>query len=64
MSGMKKTVLVDSKERTNPSQVATFLRELADRIDETKKRGRLKKSLEVEIEWYEGGDAADPVELG
>ncbi len=93
MSGKKKHVLVDSKEHTNPGKVATFLRELADRVeggevvlrqgqdevtarlpdqlilevslDEKQKGAKgIKKSLEVEVEWYEGEGTRGPVSLG
>jgi amphi-Trp domain-containing protein len=88
----KKNVLVKSDVRKNLSDTASFLRELADKIEtgqvtlvqgsqdvviempetvsfeleyyeKPKKRG-LKKQLEIELEWTEGGRKGKGVKLG
>jgi amphi-Trp domain-containing protein len=84
----KEIVLFKSEERKSLTEVAAFLRELADRLDSnrvTLRQGAeeltltipnqvvleikvedegTKHSLEVEIEWKEGDDAAGGVTLG
>ena len=80
----KETVLFQSEEKQSRQNVATFLHELADKVEqkqvvlqkgaesltlhipanvtlevkaeEEDKKGRTQRSLEVEIEWYEGED--------
>ena len=89
----REVVLFETEERKNRSEIATFLRMLADKIEsgnvtlksganeitltlpqnlifetkveEEQKKGKLKKSLEVEIEWIvgEGGEADEGVQL-
>jgi len=88
----REIVLFSSEERQTRPQVVTFLRDLADRIEEGEvilkqggesltvtlpqnlvlelkvesedKKGRDKRSLEVELEWYEGDEAETGVTLG
>jgi amphi-Trp domain-containing protein len=84
----KEIVLFKSEERKSLTEVAAFLRELADRLDSnrvTLRQGAeeltltipnqvvleikvedegTKHSLEVEIEWKDGDDAAGGVTLG
>lgn len=85
----RETVLFESEERKGLAEVAEFIRQLADRLDQNEvvlrrgseeitlnlprnvvlelkveeedKKGRTQRSLEVEIEWYEG--EADEGEL-
>jgi amphi-Trp domain-containing protein len=88
----KKNVLVKSDIRKKLPDVATFLRELADKVEtgqvtlvqgsqdvvielpetvsfeleyyeQPKKRG-LKKQLEIELQWSEGGRKGQVVKLG
>ena len=89
----REVVLFETEERKNRSEIASFLRMLADKIEsgnvtlksganevtltlpqnlifetkveEEQKKGKLKKSLEVEIEWIvgEGGEADEGVQL-
>ena len=78
----REIVLFKTEEKKDASDIAAFLRQLADRIqeglvmlrsgeqeielplpssiglevkvEEEEKRGRIKKSLEVELEWIQG----------
>ena len=90
----KEVVLFKSEEKRSTAEVATFLRQLADRVEkqevilrqgadeltlslpgrvtlevkaeeETSRRGKVKHSLEVELEWVPGGEKeAGSLELG
>jgi amphi-Trp domain-containing protein len=88
----RETVLFSSEERSSAQDVASFLRQLADKIEQNEiilKQGaeevrlaipnnlilelkaeeevkgeRTQRSLEVELEWYEGEDADRSVSLG
>ena len=83
----REVILFKTEERRNAQETASFLRVLADRLEEGKltlksgqeqielslpsmltletkveeeeKRGKIKRSLEVEIEWYEGEDKSE-----
>ncbi len=80
----REKILFETEERRNASEIASFLRQLADRIEQGKvtfksgakeidlplpsimtletkveeedKRGKIKRSLEVEIEWTVGDE--------
>lgn len=88
----KETVLFASEERQSLQNVADFLRQLADRLDnnqvvlrqgnqeitvdipnnvvlelkveEEQKKERTQRSLEVEIEWYDGEESGGTLSLG
>lgn len=88
----RETVLFKSEERKSAEEVAVFLRQLADKLEEKRvvlrrgaeelsldipssvilelkaeeevKKGKAKRSLEVEIEWTVGGEAEQAVSLG
>lgn len=88
----KKNVLVKSDQRKNLSDVAVFLRELADKVEsgqvtlvqggqdvvvdlpetvsfeleyyEQPKKHSLKKQLEIELQWSEGGKKKQDITLG
>ena len=88
----KKNVIVKSELRKTLPEVASFLRELADKIEtgevtlvqagqdvtvefpdsvdfeleyyEQAKKNGLKKQLEIELEWIEGGKKHQSVTLG
>lgn len=88
----KKNILVKSDLRKNLPDVATFLRELAEKIEtgqvtlvqggkdvvvdlpetvgfeveyyEQPKKSGLKKQLEIELQWREGGKKRQEVALG
>jgi amphi-Trp domain-containing protein len=88
----KKNVLVKSDQRKKLSDVAVFLRELADKIEsgqvtlmqggqdvqielpqtvmleleyyEKAKKHGVKKQLDIELEWTEGGKKRQGVSLG
>jgi amphi-Trp domain-containing protein len=88
----REKVLFSSEERSSAQDVASFLRQLADKIEQNEiilKQGaeevrlaipnnlilelkaeeevkgeRTQRSLEVELEWYEGEDADRSVSLG
>jgi len=90
MSG-RKNVIMESEERRSLADVATFLRDLAGKIEsntltlkqggeeiqvsltdpvtlevelqEKRKKGTTKRQLEIEIEWYPGGEKGS-IELG
>lgn len=90
MSG-RKNVIMESEERRSLADVATFLRDLAEKIEsntltlkqggeeiqvpltdpvtlevelqEKRKKGSTKRQLEIEIEWYPGGEKGS-IELG
>ncbi len=89
---VKKNVLVKSELRKTLPEVASFLRELADKVEtgqitlmqagqevtvelpdsidfeleyyEQPKKHGLKKQLEIELEWVEGGKKHQSVTLG
>ena len=88
----KKNVIVKSELRKTLPEVASFLRELADKVEtgqvtlvqagqdvivefpdsvdfeleyyEQAKKNGLKKQLEIELEWVEGGKKHQSVTLG
>ena len=88
----KKNVLVKSDQRKNLADAASFLRDLADKVESGKvtlvqggqdvivdlpesisfeleyyeqpKKHGLKKQLEIELEWTEGGKKKQSVTLG
>jgi len=88
----REIVLFKSEEKKDLASVATFLRQLADKLDgnqvilrqgtqeivldipnnvilelkaeEEDKKGKLKRTLEVEIEWIDGDDSGGTVTLG
>jgi amphi-Trp domain-containing protein len=88
----KKNVIVKSELRKTLPEVASFLRELADKVEagqvtlvqagqdvtvelpdsvgfeleyyEQAKKSGLKKQLEIELEWVEGGKKHQSVTLG
>jgi amphi-Trp domain-containing protein len=88
----REKVLFSSEERSSAQDVASFLRQLADKIEQNEiilkqgseevrlaipnnlvlelkaeeevKGDRTQRSLEVELEWYEGEDADRSVRLG
>jgi len=88
----KKNVLVKSDQRKNLADAASFLRDLADKVESGKvtlvqggqdvivdlpesisfeleyyeqpKKHGLKKQLEIELEWTEGGKKKQNVTLG
>lgn len=90
MSGKKKQTLFASKEYAPTARIASFLRELADRLEagtvvlrqgeeevavevpqalelevslDAKEKGPkgTKRSLELELEWHEGGGGGGPI---
>jgi len=88
----REIVLFKSEEKKDLPSVATFLRQLADKLDgnqvvlrqgteeivldipnnvilelkaeEEDKKGKMKRTLEVEIEWIEGDESGGAVTLG
>ena len=88
----KKIVHLKSEELRNRRDVASFLRDLAQRVqteqvvlrrgvdeiklnipdtvalglesEEKKKKGKIKHSLEIQIEWTQGGRSGSAVSLG
>ena len=88
----RENVLFKSEEKKDLPSVATFLRQLADKLDgnqvvlrqgteeivldipnnvilelkaeEEDKKGKMKRTLEVEIEWIEGDESGGAVTLG
>jgi amphi-Trp domain-containing protein len=88
----RETVLFRSEERKDLQEVSSFLRQLADKLDQNRvilrrgaeevtlevphvvvlelkveeetKKGRPKRTLEIEIEWVEGEDQNGSVVLG
>jgi amphi-Trp domain-containing protein len=88
----REKVLFSSEERSTAQHVASFLRQLADKVEQNEiilrqgseevrltipnnlvlelkaeeeaKGERIQRSLEVELEWYEGEDADRSVSLG
>ncbi len=88
----REIVLFKSEEKKDLPSVATFLRQLADKLDgnqvvlrqgteeivldipnnvvlelkaeEEDKKGKIKRTLEVEIEWIDGDESGGAVTLG
>ena len=88
----REVVLFKSEEKKDLPSVATFLRQLADKLDgnqvvlrqgteeivldipnnvilelkaeEEDKKGKMKRTFEIEIEWIEGDESGGAVTLG
>jgi len=88
----REIVLFKSEEKKDLPSVATFLRQLADKLDgnqvvlrqgteeivldipnnvilelkaeEENKKGKMKRTFEIEIEWIEGDESGGAVTLG